>query len=90
MVNRRIGARALRPRQPVLAKLTPADVAKLKEQGHSVIEFPDGRVEVAGSMFRLTSHRRAVDPGSVSVIEADPLFGKDVSGTGRNELTDFA
>ena len=26
---------------------------------------------------------------SVSVIAADPLFGKDVGGRGRNELTDF-
>lgn len=83
-----IGARAVRQPRQVVAKLTFGDIEELRQQGHVVTTRPDGSVEVGGAVFQVMRQQPALAP-SVSVVEADPLHGVDVSGTGRNQLTDF-
>ncbi len=61
----------------MLSRLTPADLAELTDRGHTVREVGDGTVDVDGNLFKLVGGRRAVDPGSVSVVDAGEVAHAD-------------
>lgn len=86
-----VGSKSLRSKPPVMSKLSLADLDQLRAEGHKVFELPGGFAEVSGRRFKVIGRpvEQPAPARSFSVIEADPLHGKDVGGSGRNELTDF-
>jgi len=61
-----------------MAKLTPADVVDLRDQGHLVVDLGNGQVNVNGSVFRVIGGQRVVNESSPSVVDAGEAVHMDI------------